>query len=366
VQRLEAVIAEPKGSRSNRRTRAKVTIEDVAQRAGVSAMTVSRVVNAERNVHPTTRELVLAVVRELNYAPNLAARSLAKADEMRIGLIYSNPSAAYLSEFLVGALDESAARGAQLLLVRQQGEDAAAADDAVQRLIDSGVGGVVLTSPLGESSPVIERLKAAGVSAVAVAAGRFTGELSCVRVDDRRAAYEMTQLLLALGHRRIGFVEGHPGLMASRERRAGFEQAIAEKPGCTTLVAQGYFTFQSGLEAGEQLLDSPLGLTAIFASNDDMAAAIVSVAHRRGLDVPNDLTVVGFDDTAVATTVWPALTTVRQPVSAMAAMAIDQLMYDIRARRDGKGEGAIDSIVAHTLIERRSSAPPRAGPRRKR
>ena len=96
-----------------RRSRAKVTIDDVALRAGVSAMTVSRVVNAEKNVHPATRELVLKVVRELNYAPNLAARSLAKADDIRIGLIYSNPSAAYLSEFLVGALDESTSRGAR-------------------------------------------------------------------------------------------------------------------------------------------------------------------------------------------------------------------------------------------------------------
>src|SRR5579862_9021649 len=110
-------------------------------------MTVSRVVNAEKNVHPATRELVLQVVRELNYAPNLAARNLAKAEDVRIGVIYSNPSAAYLSEFLVGALDESTSRGAQLLLIKSAGAEAAAAEEAVQRLLGSGVAGAVLTSP---------------------------------------------------------------------------------------------------------------------------------------------------------------------------------------------------------------------------
>ena len=350
--------------KASRRSRAKVTIDDVAQRAGVSAMTVSRVVNAEKNVHPATRELVLSVVRELNYAPNLAARSLAKADDIRIGLIYANPSAAYLSEFLVGALDESTTRGAQLVLVKSQGLDAPSAEEAVQRLIDSGVTGAVLTSPLSESKYVSERLAAAGMPSVAVATGRFRGDVSCVRVDDRGAAYDMTRLLLDLGHRRIGFIKGHPNQTASAERLAGFEAAIAERAGCETMVVQGYFTFQSGLEAAEELLDSPLEPTAIFASNDDMAAAVVSVAHRRFLDVPNDLTVVGFDDTAAATTLWPALTTVRQPVSAMSAMAIDLLLRDIRVRREGDTPAPVDRVVEHLVVQRNSSAPPRAKSRK--
>jgi LacI family transcriptional regulator len=304
------------------------------------------------------------VVRELNYAPNLAARSLAKAEDVRIGVIYANPSAAYLSEFLVGALDESASRGAQLLLVKSQGTDQDAAEDAVRRLVESGVTGVVLTPPLSESKLVAEKLREAGVASVGVATGGFRGEISCVRVDDRRAAYDITRLLLNLGHRRIGFIKGHPNQTASAERLAGFQQALAEKVGCESEVAQGFFTFQSGLEAAEQLLDSRLKPTAIFASNDDMAAAAVSVAHRRGLDVPNDLSVVGFDDTAVATTLWPALTTVRQPVSSMVAIAIDLLLQEIRARREGEAWAPADCVVEHTVIQRHSSAPPRAAARR--
>jgi LacI family transcriptional regulator len=327
-------------------------------------MTVSRVVNAEKNVHPATRELVLSVVRELNYAPNLAARSLAKAEDVRIGVIYANPSAAYLSEFLVGALDESASRGAQLLLVKSQGTGPDAAEEAVRRLVDSGVTGVVLTPPLSESKLVTDKLREAGVPSVGVANGGFRGESSCVRVDDRRAAYDITKLLLNLGHRSIGFIKGHPNQTASGQRLEGFQQAIAEKPGCRTEIVQGFFTFQSGLEAAEQLLDSALKPTAIFASNDDMAAATVSVAHRRGLDVPNDLSVVGFDDTAVATTLWPALTTVRQPVSSMVATAIDLLLQEIRTRREGEAWAAVDCVVEHTIIQRHSSAPPRAAARR--
>ena len=352
--------------KTSRRSRTKVTIDDVAQRAGVSAMTVSRVVNAEKNVHPATRELVLSVVRELNYAPNLAARSLAKADDIRVGLIYANPSAAYLSEFLVGALDESTTRGAQLVLVKSQGLDAPSAEEAVQRLVDGGVSGAVLTSPLSESKYVSERLAAAGMPSVAVATGRFRGDVSCVRVDDRRAAFDMTRLLLDLGHRRVGFIKGHPNQTASAERLAGFEAAVAERPGCESAIVQGYFTFQSGLEAAEELLDNPIEPTAIFASNDDMAAAVVSVAHRRFMDVPNDLTVVGFDDTAAATTLWPALTTVRQPVSAMSAMAIDLLLQEIRGRRDGDSPAPVDRVVEHTLVQRNSSAPPRAKSRKAR
>jgi LacI family transcriptional regulator len=345
-------------ARASRRTHSKSTIGDVARHAGVSVMTVSRVLNGEGSVRPDTRARVLASVRELDYAPNAAARSLAKAEVVRIGVIYRNPSASYLCEFLVGLLDGGADRGVQLALVECRQEDEASVQAAIRRLVDGGVHGAVLTSTLAETELVRRQLKAEGVAAVGFAA-RAEGEMSCVRVDDRRAAYEMTQRLLSLGHRRIGLIKGHPHHSASAERVAGFEAAMREVPDSQGLVTQGFFTFQSGLDAATQLLESPLNPTAIFASNDDMAAAAVSVARRRGLDVPRDLTVVGFDDTSVATTLWPQLTTVRQPVSEMAAIAIDLLLQEIRGQRDGTAPDPTVRIVAHTLIERESSAPPR-------
>src|SRR5215469_1407483 len=344
-------------NRPSRKTQNHVTINDVARRAGVSPMTVSRVMNDTKNVREETRQAVLEAVRALNYVPNLAARKLASAGHVRIGVIYNNPSANYLSAFLVGVLDESAGKGAELLLVKCEAEDEQA---AVQRLIDSGVTGVVLPPPLSESKSVRKALKAAGIATVGVATGRFPGDFSSVRVDDRAAAADMTRYLLGLGHRRIGFIKGHPNQTASAERLAGFEAALAQAPDAQPMIAQGHFTFESGLEAAEALLDAPTRPTAVFASNDDMAAAVVSVAHRRGLDVPGDLTVVGFDDTAISTTLWPALTTVCQPVSEMAAAAIDLLLRETRPGKDGEAVAPTDLVVPHTLITRQSSGPPRA------
>jgi LacI family transcriptional regulator len=346
----------------SRRTQNHVTINDVARRAGVSPMTVSRVMNDEKNVRDETRQAVLEAVRALNYVPNLAARKLASAEHVKIGVIYNNPSAAYLSAFLVGVLDESAGKGAELLLVKceAEGPDGRAEQAAVRRLIDSGVTGVVLPPPLSESKTVRQALQTAGIATVGVATGRFPGDFSSVRVDDRAAAADMTRYLLGLGHRRIGFIKGHPNQTASAERLAGFEEALASVPEAEAMYAQGHFTFPSGLAAAEALLDAPRRPTAVFASNDDMAAAVVSVAHRRGLDVPGDLTVVGFDDTAISTTLWPALTTVRQPVSEMAAAAIDLLLRETRPAKDAEAATPTDLVVPHALITRQSSGPPRA------
>jgi LacI family transcriptional regulator len=346
--------------KTTRRTRSGTTIHDVARRAGVSPMTVSRVVNGERNVRETTRAAVLAAVKDLRYAPNAAARSLAGAQSARIGLLYSNPSAAYLSDFLLGALDESSRKSAQLLLEKCEVSSAAAERAAVRRLIEGSVAGVVLPPPVCESHVILGELKKANIPTVAVATGRFRANASCVRIDDFKAAYEMTRYLLSLGHRRIGFIKGHPNQTASGERWLGFETALREsdckpQPPC---VEQGYFSYRSGLEAAEKLIAAKPRPTAIFASNDDMAAAAVSVAHRRGLDVPRDLSVVGFDDTAIATTVWPELTTIRQPIATMAETALDLLIREIRQRRDGEPTIAVDTLVAHELVVRESAAAP--------
>ncbi len=160
---------------------------------------------------------------------------------------------------------------------------------------------------------------------------------------------------------RIGCIKGHPNQTASAQRFAGF-QAACEATGLSVnpaYVEQGYFSYRSGLEAAERLLARKRPPTAIFASNDDMAAAVVSVAHRRGLDVPRDLSVVGFDDTLTATTVWPELTTIRQPIAAMADAALALLLRQIRDRRAGHPLEPVDHLFEHELVKRDSAAPPR-------
>jgi LacI family transcriptional regulator len=346
--------------RAGRRKGSAVTIHEVARLASVSPMTVSRVINGESNVRDTTRELVMEAVRALNYRPNPAARVLAGARDIRIAIIYSNPSASYLSEMLVGALDGSHRAGAQLVLDRWDDLKPAAEKAAAQKLSE-GITGVILPPPLCESKAIAAAFASEGVPAVALATGRAREDVSCVRIDDYNAAREMTLYLVSLGHSRIAFIKGQPTQTASAQRLAGFEAAM-EESGLEVdpaLVVQGYFSYKSGLEAAEKLLARKRMPTAIFASNDDMAAAAISVAHRRSLDVPGDLSVVGFDDTPIATTVWPELTTVRQPIAAMAEAAINLLLHKIRRPKDRHSTQPVDHLVPYVLVKRDSVAPPR-------
>lgn len=348
-------------NKASRRSRGSVTVQDVARAAGVSAMTVSRVVNGGINVRETTRAAVLEAIEKLNYWPNSAARSLAAGEATQIGLLYSNPSAVYLSQFLIGALAGARHAGCHLVLEACEGESADEQAEATRRFANTAVEGVILPPPLSESAPVQAELAAAGIPAVSVAMGRPSPGVLNVRIDDFSAAAAMTRHLLELGHRDIGFIRGHPNQVASAERYRGFASALEEfgldvaKAG----VEQGYFTFRSGMVATERLLARSPRPTAIFASNDDMAAAAVGVAHRRGLHVPDDLSIVGFDDTSLATTVWPELTTVRQPIAAMAETAINLLLATLRSRSSGSGTEE-EQILDHMLIVRESSGPPPA------
>ncbi len=346
---------------NNARGRKVATIADVSKLAGVSPMTVSRVVNGAANVRPATRDIVNAAVAALNYTPNQAARHLAGGQLTRIGVLYSNPSASYLNELLVGLLNKSS--NAHVQLVVQKCEADQDEQQVIEDLLANGIDGLILPPPFCDSRKVIDLVISMEVPAVVVASGQPDERLSAVRVDDRLAAYEMTRHLLSLGHQRLGFIVGHPNQTASARRLAGFREAMAAA-GLTVderFVAQGLFNYRSGLDAAEILLAQDPRPTAVFASNDDMAAATVAIAHRMGLDVPSDLTVAGFDDAPLATTIWPELSTVRQPIKDMAEAAVDLLVREIRTPRAGAGTGE-QLLMDFTLIRRQSDAPPRLRP----
>ncbi|HUD30760.1 MAG TPA: LacI family DNA-binding transcriptional regulator [Novosphingobium sp.] len=345
-------------ARSSRRTRAGATISDVAREAGVSLMTVSRVMNGKANVREETRDRVNLAIEALNYSPSAAARNLAAASEIRIGLLYSNPSAGYLNEFLVGSLDQASRSNVQLVVQLCEKEEERR--QILERLIDSGIDGVILPPPLCDADDIHRLLQKAEVPGVAVASGRPAIFLSSVNIDDRAAAAAMTRHLIALGHRRIGFIAGNPDQTAAALRLYGYLDALGEGGLVSdpALVVQGLFTYRSGLEAARELLERAERPTAIFASNDDMAAAVVSVAHRMGLDVPRDLTVVGFDDAPQATTTWPELTTIRQPIADMSRAALLQLVEDIRVRREGRRFAPRHTQMTFELVRRESDAPP--------
>jgi LacI family transcriptional regulator len=335
-----------------------VTIHDVARQAGVSSMTVSRVINGEGRVGEETRARVNAIIKAMHYSPNPAARSLAGVGMMHIGLLYSNSTASYLSELLVGCVEKSGMLGCQLTL--EQCDDLESEQKAIQRLTEGGVDGIVLPPPLCDSEEALNAVAAADVPAVLVTSGRPAPRFSAVSINECKAAREMTRYLLSLGHRRIAFINGHPGHTVSAERFKGYVEGMkgADLAVGADQVAQGFFSYRSGLEAAQRLLSNGWNPTAIFAANDDMAAATMAIAHRKGMEVPNDLAIAGFDDTPLATMVWPELTTVRRPISEMAREAVQLLVENIRSKRAGRQSSVEHRLLKYALIKRESSGLP--------
>lgn len=341
-------------TRKPERAQSSATIYDVAKLAGVSAMTVSRVMNGNAHVSDVTRAKVMAAVESLNYQVNTAARA-ARVGTMGIGLLYSNPSAAYLSAFLVGAMDRCSQTGSQLIL--EHCDDMRGQRAAVARLIANGADGILVPPPLCDAKTVLKQLDQIGIPTVAIATGRPSPTTSAVRIDDYAGARDMMRYLMSLGHKDIAFIQGDPKHTPAQLRYQAYLDAMEEAglPVAPARVAPGLFTYRSGLEAARQLLNKKSRPGAIFAANDDMAAGAVAVAHGMHLDVPRDITICGFDDTPVATTVWPELTTIRQPIGDMARAAVDLMVELIRNRRAGEVSGVQHKLLPYTLIKRESS-----------
>ena len=344
--------------RAQRLGRETVTMHDVAKHAGVSPMTVSRVLSGSAKVSAETRERVQAAIRKFRYSPNMAARNLAKGKTVHIGLLYNNPSYAYLNEFLVGVLEQSRHAGCQIVLEKCSPRNERS---VIRKLCDDGVDGMILPPPLSDSRAALESVRSLGLPFIAVATAKPRTAGLSVGINDAEAAAAMTRFLLSLGHRRIGFILGAANQSASQERYAGYRTAL-EAAGLRVRpkwVQSGSFTYRSGYLAAEQMLAMADRPTAVFASNDDMAAGALAVAHRLQLDVPGKLTIVGFDDTPLATGIWPALTTIHQPIAAMARKALELLLEEIGLRRHGKSLGPARHILKFSLVKRESSGPAR-------
>lgn len=321
----------------SRRSRQSITIQSVADAAGVSAMTVSHVLNGTKSVRAATRASVLQAVEQLGYIPNAAARSLASARTPRIGIVYRNAQNAFLCAMLVGTLSAAARAGAQIIIRKCDDLNAEAAMEAVKSLVRSGASAILLAPPYNEmlsGNPDMARL---GVPVATIACGRELNDMDVVGIDEHGAAMAMTDHLLERGYRRIAFVLGSAAHASSKARFEGYGAALAARGMAVdqTLVVQGDFTFESGLAAGAALLDKDRRPDAIFACNDDMAAGVMLSAHRRGLRIPLDIAVAGFDDTPIAVKIWPPLTTVRQDIDLMAAQATNWL---VERHRDGEAE----------------------------
>jgi LacI family transcriptional regulator len=336
-----------------------VTIKEVAEKAGVSQMTVSRVLNQKDIVKSATRKRVEAAMASLNYRPNLMARGLAGGKSIFIGFLYHNPSYGYLNEFLVGALNECRELGHHLVVENIVPDNLADARTRLgARLRQIGLDGVIIAPPLSENRDVIDALRDIASPFVRVA----HGDLSCadlsVVINDTAAADAMTEYLIKKGHKRIAFILGAKDQSSTALRLAGFKAAMMRNSLAVggAYVQAGDFTFHSGFDAGEKLLTATARPTAIFASNDEMAAGVIAAAHKHGVRVPEQLSVVGYDDTAIARSVWPQLTTVRQPIAEMARKSVALLAESL----DNKNLEATDRLhmLNFSIVERESVAKP--------
>jgi len=310
------------------------TIQMVADRARVSPKTVSRVINDEPGVRGETRARILDAIRQLDYQPNLNARGLAGARSFLIGLFYDKPGD-YLNEFQTGAVQRC--RESDLHLMVQP-------LDIASKEISRDVGtlarqlrleGAILLPPLSDHPVVRAALAEAGVPAVHIAPMREPVDSPSVDTDDRTAARQMTVRLLEYGHRRIGFMLGPSGHRATEQRYLGFADAMHARAVSIDpeLVQTGNFEFADGLDCARRILAARARPTAIFASNDDMAAAAACVARQLGLKLPEELSIAGFDDAPVASMIWPQLATVRQPVREIARIAADLIIQHRPHRR---------------------------------
>jgi LacI family transcriptional regulator len=331
-------------------------MQQVAEHAGVSAMTVSNVLNG-RKVSPETRTAVLRAVDALHYVPNPAARQLASAQSLAVGLLHGGFEHAFFSAILVGALNAATRLGVQLLLEQVDFADPETGWAAIDALRGRGARAVLLPPVLCEALAADPRIAQVELPLMGVATGLPLTSVSCVRIDEQAAAREITGLLVAKGHRRIGYIGPPVRLSISTGRRGGYLEALAAGglAADPALMVEDVLSFEAALAAAQHLLDLPDPPTAIFASNDDMAAAALTAAHMRGLATPGALAVAGFDDGPLATKVWPPLTTVRQPAAEMAGLAVEKLTQQARRGIDNRQARKTTTYLDYAVVRRAST-----------
>jgi LacI family transcriptional regulator len=341
----------------------RATIDDVAELAGVSIKTVSRVVNQEPNVRETTRAKVEKAIARLDYRPNLSARNLASSRSRLIILIYDDPgayeipSAGYVIRMQLGVLRacRTADYGLRIHPCNYRGRYI---DRELRQLIgDARPQGVVLAAPLSNMPRIVRAIVATGAPMVRLSPGTSDVEQYSISTNDREISAEMTRYLASLGHRRIAFVKGHPSHKAVANRYLGYLDGLRQSGirFSEKLVESGDNSFGAGEAAGERLMKLRSGPTAIFAANDDMAAGVLRAAARLGIAVPGRLSVAGCDDISLASQLYPTLTTIRQPLLTMAERAALVLIAESNKESPPRGSEVVPARI--TIRESTGPAP---------
>jgi DNA-binding LacI/PurR family transcriptional regulator len=327
---------------------------DVARLAGVSHQTVSRVLNEHPNVREQTRLRVRAAIAELGYRPNRAARTLVTGRSQVIGMVTQN-SALYGPASLLSAFEGTAEAAGFAVNVRSVGSlDRYTLAEAVGRHLDHRVAGLVIIAPVAGAGDALEQLPA-NVPLVLID-GDPESSSALVTVDQEAGAREATQCLLDAGHQTVWHISGPPDWFDSRGRVQGWEGALRDAGRDLPPLVTADWTAAAGYRAGRLLARMP-EVTAIFTANDHLALGLLRALHEHGRRVPDDVSIVGFDDVPEAAYFTPPLTTVRPDFAAVAAASLELLLTQIES---GAPSGDRRTI-APELIRRDSVGPPRAG-----
>jgi len=334
----------------------KPTINDVARLAGVSKKTVSRVINKSPFVKEETREKINAIITEIGFSPDPQARGLAFRRSFLIGLVYDNPNPQYVVNMQLGMLDAMRGSGYELVVHPcNRGNPTFLAD--FRRFIErQKLWGVVLTPSVSEDDRVKAILEEINCAYIRIASVPVDEPAHIIVSNDRIGGRAAARHLAELGHTRIGFISGPTTFRSSHERRGGFEEELKERKLALTddYIMQGAYTFETGLSCATELLKRTPRPTAIFAANDEMAAGVLHAIRRAGLRCPEDVSVVGFDDFQIASSVWPPLTTVRTPTREIGRMAAEKLI-GLDSTEDHTREAAPSTLPA--LVVRDSTGP---------
>ena len=298
------------------------TIYEVAREAGVSTATVSRVINDQRHVRQSTREKVEAAMDRLGYVANRQARGLAGGRSRMVGLLVHELGSSYFTQVIRGIDTAVASIGYDLMLYTSHARVEAEARHALE-LATGPVDGVIFVLAV-DPSKYVETLRSRGMPFVMLDQSHEVSGTTFVAAANRSGTRQAIEHLIGLGHRRIGFITGKPGVNSARERLAGYRDVLSSAgiPYDRSLIVTGDFLEARGYEATKELLSLEERPTAIFTSADTAAIGAIKAVRDAGLEVPRDVSVVGFDDIPEASLVMPALTTVRQPLMEMGATAV--------------------------------------------
>ncbi len=339
----------------------KVTIKDVAEKAGVSAMTVSRVMRNQGKIAPETRALVLKVISELSYEPLSSARNLSGAYSRTIGIVIPNANDyrefrhgyEYEYALLIGALNVCKSHDFSVNIIETR--DADDVNLLVRKVLSRQVGGYIVPAPASEYLDLLKALKAHDLAYSAVSAFDSTHADLVVTADERGATRELTSRMLDLGHRRIAFIGGAARHRATVERQAGFLEAIAAHPDRLNIehaVHDCQAFFDDGLETALRVLARPDRPTAVQCLTDDIAAGVIAAASRLKISLPDELSIAGFDNFGLARKMTPALTTAGLPAEDMGEAAALQVIDALEGRSRRSVKTLACKIVSRDSITR--------------